>query len=289
MTGRLRQGKRVLLVVEDDPDTTSLLGMYFSGHDFEVLSTTRGADAIAAARKRLPDIVLLDIGLPDMSGYEVCAALRNSPRTSHIPIIVLSEKVSLQDRVAGLEAGAQDYVTKPFDLEELRLRAQNLVARSQRENLVDPRTNLPTGPWITEQVERAKERPGWHVLECRIDSYLPFLDQNGFMAGDDVLKFTAHLLREVADELGTPEDFLAHPSDAAFLILTGAADPHALAERVRTRFDDDVLAYYGFVDREQGYMAVQNHKTGQLAPVALMSMQVAIQAGAAGSAAPDEA
>jgi CheY-like chemotaxis protein len=286
MTGRLRQGKRIMLVVEDDPDTTSLLGMYFSGHDFEVLSAGRGADGIAAARKRLPDLVLLDIGLPDMSGYEVCAALRNSPRTSHIPIIILSEKVTLQDRVAGLESGAQDYVTKPFDLEELRLRAQNLVARSQRENLVDPRTNLPTGPWIAEQVGRARERPGWHVLECKIDSYLPFLDQNGFMAGDDVLKFTAHLLREVADQLGTPEDFLAHPTDATFLILTGAANPHAVADRITQRFNDDVLAYYGFVDREQGYMAVQNHKTGQLAPVPLMSMNVTVQAGTSSATAP---
>jgi CheY-like chemotaxis protein len=280
MTGRLRQGKRrTLLVVEDDPDTASLLGMYFSGHDFEVLSAGRGADGIATARKRLPDLVLLDIGLPDMSGYEVCTALRASPRTSHIPIIILSEKVALQDRVTGLESGAQDYVTKPFDLEELRLRAQNLVARTQRENLVDPRTNLPTGPWIEEQVSRARERPGWHVLECRIDSYQPFLDQNGFMAGDDVLKAAAHLLREVSDQYGTSEDFLAHRSDSTFVILTGAADPQALAAQARVRFNEEVLAHYGFVDREQGYMAVQNHKTGQLAPVPLMSMQVTIRAG----------
>jgi PleD family two-component response regulator len=281
MTGRLRQGKRIMLVVEDDPDTASLLGMYFAGHGFEVLAAGRGADGIATARKRLPDLVLLDIGLPDMSGYEVCADLRASPRTSHIPVIILSEKVTLKERVAGLESGAQDYVTKPFDLEELRLRAQNLVTRSQRENLVDPRTNLPTGPWIDEQLARSRERAGWHILECRIDSYQPFLDQNGFMAGDDVLKFAAHLLREVTDEFGTPEDFLAHPVDATFLILTGAANPQTLADRVRDRFNEDVLAHYGFVDREQGYLAVQNHKTGELAPVPLMSMHVTIRESAA--------
>jgi len=281
MTGRLRHGKRTLLVVEDDPDTVSLLGMYFSGHDFEVTAATRGADAIVSARRRQPDLVLLDIGLPDMTGFEVCAALRDSPRTSHIPIIILSERAALQDRVVGLESGAQDYVTKPFDLEELRLRAQNLVARSQRENLVDPRTSLPTGPWIEEQTARIRGRPGWHILECHIDSYQPFLDQNGFMAGDDVLKFTAHLLRDITDQHGTPEDFVAHPANATFVILTGAADPQTLAGQARERFNEDVLAHYGFVDREQGYLAVQNHKTGQLAPVPLMSLQVSIRPAAA--------
>jgi two-component system alkaline phosphatase synthesis response regulator PhoP len=282
MTGRLRQGKRILLVVEDDPDTASLLAMYFTAHDFEVIVASRGEEGLDAARKRLPDLILLDIILPDVDGFTVGARLRASPRTSHIPIIILSEKAALQDRVTGLESGAQDYVTKPFDLEELRLRAQNLVARSQRENLVDPRTNLPTGPWIEEQLARARARPGWHVIECQIADYQPFLDQNGFMAGDDVLKFTAHLLREVTDQHGTAEDFLAHRADAVFLILTGAADPAALAEQARRRFDDEVPAYYGFVDREQGYMAVQNHRTGQLAPVPLMSMQVRILDGGTG-------
>ncbi|MEP7356087.1 MAG: response regulator, partial [Anaerolineales bacterium] len=189
MTGRLRLGQRVLLVIEDDPDTASMLSMYFSSQDYRLMVCTRGEEGIAIARQARPDLILLDIILPDVDGYIVCERLRASPRTSHIPIIFLSEKASLSERVAGLGAGAQDYVTKPFDLEELRLRIKNLIARSMHDNLVDPRTNLPTGPWLKEQLQRARERPGWHVLEARIEGFQPFVDQYGFVAGDEVLNF----------------------------------------------------------------------------------------------------
>jgi PleD family two-component response regulator len=218
-------------------------------------------------------VVLLDIGLPDLDGYAVCEQLRASPRTSHIPIVMLSEKTSLSDRVTGLGAGAQDYVTKPFDLEELRLRVQNLVARSLRENLADPRTNLPTGPWIADQLERLRDRPDWHVLECRIEAFEPFLDQNGFVAGDDVLKFTAGLLREATDKLGTPEDFIGHPADATFLIMTGTTDPNALAAHLRSRFNTEVVAHYSFMDREQGYILARG-PDGQMVPVPFMTLDV---------------
>jgi DNA-binding response OmpR family regulator len=273
MTGRLRQGKRILLVVEDDPDTSNLLAMFFGGHDYEVDVAARGEEGVAVARRRLPDVVLLDIGLPDFDGYTVCQELRASPRTSHIPIIMLSEKTSLNDRVTGLGAGAQDYVTKPFDLEELRLRVQNLVTRSLRENLVDPRTNLPTGPWIADQLDRLRERPDWHVLECRIEAYEAFLDQNGFVAGDDVLKFAASLLREATDKLGTPEDFIGHPKDETFLILTGTADPAALAAHLRSRFNTEVVTHYSFMDREQGYILARG-RDGQMTPVPFMTLDV---------------
>jgi len=276
MTGRLRQGKRSLLVIEDDPDTGSLLRMYFNGLDYDVMLAVRGQDGIALAQSHFPDLVLLDLNLPDITGNEVCEVLRRSPRTSHIPIIILSEKAALSDRVAGLGAGAQDYVTKPFDLEELRLRAQNLIARALRDNLTDPRTNLPTGAWVEDQLRRAAGRPGWQVLEARIDSLQPFLDQNGFVAGDEVLKFAAHLLREVIDQHGTAEDFLGHPAHDTFLVLTGAADPAALAEQMTARFNDEVLAHYGFMDREQGFMLIRG-RDGHMRPVPLMTLQVRVK------------
>jgi CheY-like chemotaxis protein len=276
MTGKLRTGKRLLLVVEDDPDTGSLLRMYFTGLDYDVEWAGRGEDGIALAQHHSPDLVLLDVNLPDINGNEVCERLRASPRTSHIPIIMLSEKIAQSDRMAGLGAGAQDYVTKPFDLEELRLRVQNLVARALRDNLTDPRTRLPTGAWIEDQVRRGAARPGWHVLEARIDSFQPFLDQNSFLAGDEVLQFAAHVLREVTEQDGTPEDFIGHAAHDAFLVLTGAQDPAALAQHLQTRFNDGVLAHYGFMDREQGYILIRD-RDGQQTPAPLMTLQVRVK------------
>jgi PleD family two-component response regulator len=273
MTGRLRLGKRVLLVVEDDPDTSGLISMYFAGYDYDVATTARGDEAVGLARQRLPDVVLLDIGLPGMDGYAVCQELRASPRTSYIPVIFLSEKNTLNDRVTGLEAGAQDYVTKPFDLEELRLRVQNLIARTLRDNLVDPLTRLPTGVWLDEQVQRARVQAGWHIVECGIDSFQPFVDQNGFVAGDEVIKFTGRLLRDVVDQYGTADDIVGHPAHGTFLILTRGADPATLAAHVQAQFNEDVLAHYPFSDREQGFMLLRS-ASGERVPVPLMSMAV---------------
>lgn len=276
MTGRLRLGKRFLLVVEDDHDTANLLRMYFTSHEYEVEVVNRGAAALQTAR-RLPDLILLDIGLPDMDGFEVCQKLRASPRTSHVPIIFLTERRTQNDRTAGLSSGAQDYVTKPFDLEELRLRAHNLIARSARENLVDPRTNLPTGPWVEDQITRLRGQAGWQVLECRIEAFQPFVDLNGFMAGDDVLKFTAHLLREVTDKFGSPEDFIGHPSNVMFLVVTNTPAVTTLAEELQKRFNSEITTHYSFMDREQGYVLIRD-PDGQMTQAPLMTLSVTTRA-----------
>lgn len=273
LSHRLRTGKRALLVIEDDPDTSAMLSMYFAGHNYEVDVAARGEEGLAAARRLLPDLVLLDINLPDLDGYTICNGLRESPRTSHIPVVFLTEKDSLSERVRGLGAGAQDYVTKPFDLEELRLRIQNLIARSARENVRDPRSQLPTGAWVDDQVRRARERGGWHILECRLDSFQPFVDSNGFVAGDDVLNFAGQLLREEVKALGTPEDFVGHPAHDTFLVITGAADVPALSARLQSRFNEEVQSHYAFMDREQGYVLMRD-RNGQMVQTPLMTLNV---------------
>ena len=276
LTARLRTGRRAILVVEDDPDTAAMLSVYFAGHHYDVDTAARGEEGLAAARRLLPDMVLLDINLPDLDGYAICRGLRESPRTSHIPVIFLSEKGTLSERVQGLGAGAQDYITKPFDLEELRLRVQNIIARSARENMRDPRSELPTGAWVDDQVRRARERGGWQVLECRLDGYQTFVDLNGFVAGDEVLQFTGQLLRAEVKALGTPEDFIGHPAHDTFLIVTGTPDTAPLAERLQARFDEEVLSHYSFMDREQGYVLVRD-QTGQMVPAPLMKLKVSVR------------
>lgn len=275
MTNPLHAENRTLLVIEDDPDSSNLLDLYFTSKNYVVNVAARGADGLAQARQQPPDLILLDINLPDTTGLEVCRELRLSPRTGHVPIIFLTERSNQSDRVAGLGAGAQDYVIKPYDLEELRLRIQNLIARTEREQLVDPRTRLPTGRLIDEQLQRLREagQPGWQALTCEIQSFRPFVDLNGFVAGDDVLKFTAHLLREVVDESGTPNDFVGHAANETFLILTATADPSALADRIQIRFNAEVQTHYGFMDREQGYVLIRD-KDGQMIQTPLMTLNI---------------
>ncbi len=125
--------KARLLIVEDDFDISNMLRIYFSGQEYDVDIAPRGSDALEKTRQQLPHLIVLDIMLPDIDGYEVCRRLRTQTRTRHIPVIFLTQKDERSDKLQGLELGADDYITKPFDIEELKLRVQNAIARAERE------------------------------------------------------------------------------------------------------------------------------------------------------------
>src|SRR5512136_2130191 len=157
-------GKGRILVVEDDFDISNMLRIYFSGQGYDVQVAPRGGDALALTRKQLPQLIVLDIMLPDMDGYAVCRELRQTTRTSHIPIIFLTQRDERSDKIAGLELGADDYITKPFDIEELRLRVQGAIRRAERESLTDPISGLPSGKLIEEQLRLLMRKKNWGVL-----------------------------------------------------------------------------------------------------------------------------
>src|SRR5512147_1269421 len=172
-------GKGRILVVEDDFDISNMLRIYFTGQGYDVQVAPRGGDALTLTRKQLPQLIVLDIMLPDMNGYDVCRELRSTTRTSHIPIIFLTQKDERSDKIAGLELGADDYITKPFDIEELRLRVQGAMRRSERESLTNPTTGLPSGKLIEEQLKLLMRRKGWCMLYVGINNLESFNDKYG--------------------------------------------------------------------------------------------------------------
>jgi diguanylate cyclase (GGDEF)-like protein len=247
-------GKSRLLVVEDDIDIGNMLKIYFSGMDFDVDVAVRGSDALEKTKQVLPHLIVLDIMLPDIDGYEVCRNLRTNMRTSHIPVIFLTQKDERSDKLQGLELGADDYITKPFDIEELKLRVQGAIRRAERESLTDPRSGLPAGRLIEEQLRRIIREKNWALIDARVNYFDSFKDVYGFVAGDDVLRFTAMLIGEVVDELGTTADFIGHAGGDNFIIVTTAENSVAIRNRIRERFDQEVQTHYNFMDRQQGYV-----------------------------------
>ena len=213
-------GNARLLVVEDDLDIANMLKIYFTGLKYDVDVANRGRDALEKTRQVLPHLIVLDIMLPDIDGYEVCRTLRTNMRTSHIPVIFLTQKDERSDKLQGLELGADDYITKPFDIEELKLRVQGAIRRSERESLTDPRSGLPAGRLIEEQLRRIIREQNWALLDVRINNYESFKDVYGFVAGDDVMRFASMLVGEVVDELGTTSDFIGHAGGDNFIIIT---------------------------------------------------------------------
>jgi len=251
-------GKARLLVVEDDIDIGNMLKIYFSGMDFDVDVAVRGSDALEKTKHVLPHLIVLDIMLPDIDGYEVCRNLRTSMRTSHIPVIFLTQKDERSDKLQGLELGADDYITKPFDIEELKLRVQGAIRRSERESLTDPRSGLPAGRLIEEQLRRIIREKGWALLDARVNHFDSFKDVYGFVAGDDVLRFTAMMIGEVVDELGTTSDFIGHAGGDNFIIITNESKADGIKARLKERFDQEVLTHYNFIDRQQGFVNAPN-------------------------------
>ena len=268
-------GKARLLVVEDDVDIANMLKIYFSGMEFDVDLAHRGADALEKTKHVLPHLIVLDIMLPDIDGYEVCRNLRTSTRTSHIPVIFLTQKDERSDRLQGLELGADDYITKPFDIEELKLRVQGAIRRSERESLTDPRSGLPAGRLIEEQLRRIIREKDWALLDMRVNHFDPFKDVYGFVAGDDVMRFAAMIISEVVDELGTRNDFIGHAGGDNFIVITTNAAAPGIKQRVKERFAAEVQTHYNFIDRQQGFMQAPK-ADGGMEKVPFMTMSVGI-------------
>lgn len=268
-------GKARLLVVEDDIDIGNMLKIYFSGMDFDVDVAVRGSDALEKTKQVLPNLIVLDIMLPDIDGYEVCRNLRTNMRTSHIPVIFLTQKDERSDKLQGLELGADDYITKPFDIEELKLRVQGAIKRSERESLTDPRTGRPAGRLIEEQLRRIIREKGWALLDMRVNHFDSFKDVYGFVAGDDVLRFTSMLIGEVVDEIGTPADFIGHAGGDNFIIITQESKAEAIKARLKERFDQEVLTHYNFIDRQQGFVNAPA-ADGTTVKVPFMTMSVGV-------------
>jgi len=249
-------GKARLLVVEDDVDIANMLKIYFSGMNFDVDVAHRGYDALERTKHVLPHLIVLDIMLPDIDGYEVCRNLRTSTRTSHIPVIFLTQKDERSDKLQGLELGADDYITKPFDIEELKLRVTGAIRRSERESLTDPRSGLPAGRLIEEQLRRIIREKEWALLDMRVNEFESFKDVYGFVAGDDVMRFTAMLVTEVVDELGSNEDFIGHAGSDNFIVISNNESAPLIKQRIKDRFAAEILTHYNFIDRQNGYMQV---------------------------------
>ncbi len=259
-----------ILVVEDDFDIANMLRIYFTGQGYNVEVAPRGSDALTLCRRQLPDLIVLDIMLPDMDGYAVCRELRTTTRTKHIPIIFLTQKDERSDRIAGLELGADDYITKPFDIEELKLRVRQAITTYKRTNMTDPITGLPRGKLIEEELlQLMRTGEDWTLVLVGIDHMRPFVDTYGFVAGDEVRRFTAMLVNRVIDDKGTMNDFVGNASDDSFVIITLTKDVHALIETLRQRFKEEIRTHYNFMDAEQGGVRLSD---GALAPLMALSV-----------------
>lgn len=242
-----------ILVVEDEVSTAEMLSAYFTSLGYKVSHAGWGQDAVKMATKILPDLVILDIHLPDIDGYEVCLRLRSQVRTEHIPIIFLTERRERVDRLTGLELGAIDYITKPFDVQELRFRVRNSLRRTSRDTLLHPITGLPTSVLIEEEMGRVIEDRTLVVIGIRIQGMAAFSDAYGFVTHDDVLRAVALILRNTATESMGSDLFVGQLDLYEYLIVAPSGqDAYVVMGRLDQRLNEAASFFYPHRDWERG-------------------------------------
>lgn len=243
--------RETILVVEDDLDVAEMLTAYFHSQGYEVIAANYGEDAVKSARSTHPDLVILDIRLPDIDGFEVARRLRNNQRTQDIPIIFLTERRDRSDRLQGLELGADDYITKPFDIQELRLRVRNSLRRTTESSLTNPVTGLPDSALVNERLRECLNSSDWALLLVVIENLDGFREQYGFVAADDVQRAVSLMLHNAMRGLGSSSDFIGQLSPTEFILVTQPGTVSSLSERIRSRLEQSLEYFYPLKDREE--------------------------------------
>ena len=244
----MTQGEKrpIILIIEDDLDLCEMLNAYFSTQGYQVETIAWGVKAVDAAGDLLPDLIVLDIHLPDIDGYEVCKRLQTSHKTRAIPVIFLTERNTKVDKLQGLELGVIDYITKPFDIHELRLRVRNALQRAELSNREHPVTGLPdfqeVDKVLQEIVDGKHAKTGLVIATLR--GLNTFRELYGFVASDDVLRVTAMTLAAAVKEIGGDDPFIGHFSDHSFLMLLPRKKIPALESRIIERIGTHLDFFY---------------------------------------------
>ncbi len=251
--------KPQILIVEDDCDLAGMLAAYLGVQGYAVLTAGGGEQALHLAARHDPDLVILDIHLPDIDGYDVCRRLRTRHPTQDTPIIFLTEKRDRVDKLQGLELGVVDYITKPFDIQELRLRIRNTLRRAARRPLLNRVTGLPEGASLDEQLAPLLRGGGRAALCITIGGLEDFRERYGFVTADDVLRAVSLMIRNAVRESGgEEEDFVGHLGPADLLIVTGAGRLATLRARIESRLLETLPYFYPLAERDRAGLTLQS-------------------------------
>jgi diguanylate cyclase (GGDEF)-like protein len=268
---------RRVLVIDDDPDVLGYVSRSLESEGFEVRGAATGRAGLDAAVAAPPDVVLLDLSLPDTDGYGVLQALQSGAATSHVPVVLLTVASSVEELVRGLDAGADDYVTKPFAIEELIARVGSVLRRSKSLRELSPLTGLPGNFRIAEVLQSRIVAGGpLAVIHADLDNFKAFNDHYGFMRGDNVIKFTANTLIDAAMYVDDPTAFVGHVGGDDFIVVMGPERAEAFCKEVIQRFDDGILDFYDPQDAMRGSVEVIDRRGERHAfPIVSISLGVA--------------
>ena len=277
-----REGARRILVVDDEARIRDILKYQLESAGYRVCLASGGEEALETVRRDPPDLVLLDLMMPTLDGYEVCRRLRAEFWTSHIPVIMITAKGDLEDKLEALQDGANDYITKPFAVAEVLVRVRNALEWSSAQREANPLTGLPGNIAITREIEsRLKSQGAFAFIYADLDGFKAFNDSYGYCRGDAAIGFTARILISAVRAFGNPDDFVGHVGGDDFAVLTTTDRVDRIAEEIIETFDEGVKSFFDREDLVRGYVEVKNRR-GETERSPLLAITLAVVTGESG-------
>jgi len=268
--------RQTILVADDDADLRDILRSVLEPAGYEVLEAPDGAAALELIRSRTPDLLVLDYMMPHLTGPQVCERLKQDTLLRHVPIIMLTGKSEVQDKVDGITAGADDYVVKPFEPLELLARVHMVIRRTTQDLEANPLTRLPGNNAIRLSLESRLAAKGPIAIGYTdLDRFKAFNDHYGFRRGDDVIKRTAEILLEAVAAHGNASDFVGHIGGDDFVVITTPDHADAVCNAIVKNFDAMVPELHDEQERTQGYFLHADRK-GQMVKLPLLSISIAL-------------
>jgi len=276
-TGGILLGKKVL-VVDDDPNVGLLISAVLKKYNYSVTTFCHGEEVLSFLKDNKPDLILLDLRMPGIDGYTLCKRIREAPDTRDIPVIILSGVSEVDARINTIELGADDFITKPFDVRELRARINRILKRKSADTALNPLTRLPGSPAIEEEVTRriAAEEP-FAFSYVDADNFKAYNDVYGYAKGDEVIKRIALLLAEKAKAVAGHDYFVGHVGGDDFVLITSPEVCETAARAVTEDFDRFIPDFYNEADRKRGFITTMDRKN-KTKDFPIMSLTVAIVA-----------
>jgi len=265
-----------ILVVDDDPDIRDILKLTLSEENYEVLEACDGEEALKIIGAKALELVLLDYKIPKIDGREVCRRVKKDLLLRHLPIIMVTGKGDINDKVGGIDAGADDYVVKPFEPKELLARIRMILRRTERDLEANPLTRLPGNVSILSELDRRLySKALFAVCYIDLDKFKAYNDKYGFEHGDEVIKETARILIRTTQNYGGADDFIGHIGGDDFVIVTTPDKSDAICKKIILDFEKEAPSFYNETDRKKGFIVGKDRK-GIEQKIPLLSVSIGV-------------
>jgi diguanylate cyclase (GGDEF)-like protein len=265
-----------ILIVDDDPDIRDVLKLTLSEENYDILEAADGEEALKVINSKPLDLILLDYKIPKIDGRQVCRLIKKDLLLRHLPVIMVTGKGDINDKVDGIDAGADDYVVKPFEPKELLARIRMALRRTERDLEANPLTRLPGNVSIINELSRRLENKSlFAVCYIDLDKFKAFNDKYGFEHGDEVIRETARILIRSMQQCGNPDDFIGHIGGDDFVIVTMPTVVDNLCKKIIMDFEKTAPTFYNEKDRENGFITAKDRQ-GKEQKIPLLSISIGV-------------